>query len=126
MTILITFLSVVSPIAITFLLSTQQPAWLVAIGAAITGFSVIPIMAVAIDFAAELTYPIEPQISSGLLFAFGGAFGIIMTLSCLSAIDSIEGPDGSSVGLLMTAAFDVIALIMSLFIKQDLRRMNFE
>jgi len=119
---LIAFLSIVLPTVLIILFAYEAQKLLVATGATLTGFAIIPVLAVAIDFAAELTYPIPPQISSGLMFASGNTFGIIMTLSSLAAIDNIGGSKGNIIGQSILVVFAVIAFIFSLAIEEDLKR----
>ena len=35
------------------------------------GFSLIPLYAISLDFGAELTYPINESVSTGILMMFG-------------------------------------------------------
>jgi len=60
MTVFIAFISMVLEVILLFLFAYRTPVWVVATGAAFCGFSIVPIVAVAIDFAAEITHPIEP------------------------------------------------------------------
>lgn len=73
----------------------------------------LPILAVAIDFGVELTFPIGESFSTGLLMDAGMAFGIIYTVVCSQILDNYVGDTlGSRICFLILA---IVGLTGSVF-----------
>ena len=89
----------------------------------------VPIMAVAFDFGVELTYPIGESFSTGVLMSSGQLFGIIYTVSSSVLIDQYDTKveaKGSKISYIIVSVAAGFALVLSIFLKQDLRRHKFE
>jgi len=63
-----------------FFLFRKGIVWLAVALCFMTGFASVSMMAVAFDFAVELTYPIGESFSTGVLMSGGQIFGIIYSL----------------------------------------------
>ena len=84
------------------------------------GVVIVPIIPVGINFSAELTFPIEPTVVTGTLMMVGQLVGFVLAV--------VAGPlcsisKGYSIGLFAVCA--IIASVCSIFIEEDLRRINF-
>jgi hypothetical protein len=81
------------------------------------GIVLVPIIPVSMTFAAELTFPIDPPLTNGLLLMFGqgaGAlFGIIGTPMCTANPEYL---------LLFYASAAFIACVLSFFMSEKLKR----
>ena len=53
---------------------------IVSIACFMTGFAMIAILPVGMDFGVELTHPVPEPVSSGLLMSSGAIFGIILII----------------------------------------------
>nr|XP_027197403.1 uncharacterized MFS-type transporter C09D4.1-like [Dermatophagoides pteronyssinus] len=87
---------------------------------AILGFFMTGYLPIGFEFAAEVSYPQPESTSAGLLNASAQIFGIIFTYASTPIIDhfnSVWANIGYSIVL-------VIGVILSFFIKNDLRRQN--
>jgi hypothetical protein len=89
----------------------------------IVGFASISILPVGIDFAVELSHPIAESVSAGLLMSAGNFIGIILTLASSILITEL-GNKGCNVAQLILIAIAWIAAVVSLTIKEDLRRLT--
>ena len=88
--------------------------------------TLIPIIPVGIDFASELTFPYEETVVTGFILMSAQAFGFLLSLAVLKVIviHGVENPTPLyGFSLLTGCAF--IAALISLFIKEDLRRLDF-
>ena len=88
------------------------------------GFVSLPIMSVAFDFGAEITHPIDPSFSTGLLMNASQIIGISFITMTSQILDN--DPDAAAVCFLALAGASGLGLIASLFVKSDLRRFNAE
>ncbi len=80
----------------------------------------VPVIPVGIDFSSELTFPEEETVSTGFLLMSAQALGFILALVVLQlAIIN------STLGLGMITLCALIASLISLVIKEDLRRIKF-
>ena len=89
------------------------------------GFVSLPIMAVSFDFGVEITYPIGESFSTGVLMSTGAAFGIIFTIIS-SELSQRLLAEGGTWSLFLMSICCSIGSIVSLFVKNDLRRLNAE
>lgn len=85
----------------------------------ILGFFIVPIMPVAFSFAVELTYPVSEALSNGTMGLVSQVLGVLETLlvTKLAEVD----PD---LCIYMFLVMISIGCIASIFIKEDLRRIN--
>jgi FLVCR family feline leukemia virus subgroup C receptor-related protein len=101
----------------TFLMKDRL---IVSINMLLAAFCLVPIIPVSIDFATELTFPIEETVCTGFLLMAAQAFGFVLAIIVLqlSLFHAVYG-----LGLIVICA--LIAAILSLFIQGDLRRVSF-
>ena len=78
-TMVICGISSVMPIALMFSFLTQNNT-LVSTCCFLTGFAMIAILPVGMDFGVELTHPTPEPVSSGLLMSSGAIVGIVLTV----------------------------------------------
>ena len=69
--IIITILSTLSTVGVSFSFLLAGQAWLPGLMCFIIGFSMIPIMAIGFELGVEVTYPIDESFSTGLLMFSG-------------------------------------------------------
>jgi len=88
--------------------------------------ALIPIIPVGIDFASELTFPYEETVVTGFLLMSAQAFGFLLSLAVLKVIviNGIDNPE-PLYGFGILAGCACVAAIISLLIKEDLRRLDF-
>ena len=93
---------------------------MIAVNLVVAAVALIPIIPVGIDFAGELTFPYEETVVTGFLLMSAQAFGFGLSLLTLrvSVVDPIKG------FALLSGCAGVAALV-SIFIKEDLRRISF-
>lgn len=92
----------------------------VSINMLIAAFCLVPIIPVAIDFAGELTFPLEPTVCTGFLLMSSQAFGFCLSLAVLklAMIHAVYG----LTAIVICAG---ISAFITLTIKEDLRRISF-
>ena len=122
-TIIICFISAVSSCLVIVMFKTEIIP-LICLTFFLTG-SALALMAVGIDFAVELTYPVPEPISTGLLMSVGNLIGMALTIS-IGFIVKFDGLKGAYISMGMLTATACVSLLLSLFVKQDLRRLNKE
>lgn len=88
----------------------------VVVGAAL----LVPIIPVGIDFCGELTFPIEPTVCTGFLLMCAQGFGFILSLIVLKVSVINE-----TYGILAIAVSALVASLVTVCIKEDLRRLQF-
>jgi MFS family permease len=93
----------------------------------VIGFCLVPIMAVGFSFATELTHPIPPVFSNGLMLMFSNVFAwpLSFLLLYIMAVDTNE-VQGSQNAVLIVSAILLLASVATIFIKEDLRRLKAE
>ena len=93
---------------------------LVGIILVILGCFLVPIIPISMNFASELTFPIAPAATNGLLLMFGqgsGALlGIVGTLMCVANPEYL---------MALYASFGAISLGLCFFIKEDLKKLAY-
>jgi MFS family permease len=126
-TIVICGLSSVMSVVLMFVLLTNDLTS-VSIACFITGFSLVPILPVCMDFGVELTHPIPEPVSSGLQMSAGALIGIIQTIAASVSITVEEKNSHPTMGCNIAQAVLIVsgwaAFIMSFCIKEDLRRIK--
>lgn len=92
----------------------------VSINMIVAAFCLVPIIPVAIDFATELTFPIEETVCTGFLLMSAQAFGFCLAILVLqlALLHAVYG-----LGLIVICAG--IAAIVSLTVREDLRRVQY-
>ena len=126
-TIIICGLSSLFAIALSFSLLSNNIV-LGSIGCACAGFAMISILPVGMDFGVELTHPTPEPVSSGLLMSAGAVIGIIQTIIASESIHYFEERGKPITGCIVAQCSlilcGMIAFVMSIFVKEDLRRIN--
>nr|XP_008525349.1 PREDICTED: feline leukemia virus subgroup C receptor-related protein 2 [Equus przewalskii] len=92
--------------------------WVVFITAGTMGFFMTGYLPLGFEFAVELTYPESEGMSSGLLNVSAQVFGIIFTISQGQIIDNF----GAMPGNIFLCVFLTLGVVLTAFIKADLRR----
>lgn len=80
----------------------------------------VPIIPIGINFASELTFPQEPTVVTGFVLMAGSTMGFILGVvnSVLAEIDHLY-----AIALMTGNVF--IASILSIIIKEDLKKFNY-
>ncbi|KAJ8396874.1 hypothetical protein AAFF_G00011970 [Aldrovandia affinis] len=116
-TLAIYLLSFVGMLVYSFTLNLGH-LWVVFITAGALGFFMTGYLPLGFEFAVELTYPESEGTSSGLLNCSAQVFGIIFTIGQGKIMDKF----GTLAGNIFLCVFLFIGVIMTGFIKSDLRR----
>ena len=126
-TIVICGISSVMPIVLLFAFLSNNNTF-VTLACLLTGFAMVSILPVGMDFGVELTHPIPEPVSSGLLMSSGAIFGIIFIIIGSESIHYFTEKDmprtGCNIAQIVMTVVAWIAFISSFFIKEDLRRIN--
>ncbi|XP_052121526.1 uncharacterized MFS-type transporter C09D4.1 isoform X3 [Frankliniella occidentalis] len=117
-TIVIYILAVLGMVAFTFSVSSSNMV-LVYVTAGFLGFFTTGYVPVGYEFGAELTYPHSESTSVGLLNAAGESIGIVLVLGAGEVLQ-LYGSEITNYGFIGTL---ILGLFISLFIKNDLRRL---
>lgn len=114
--------TLINLIAAIFLCMTKQ-FWALCLFAALAGFTIVPIVPVAFTFAGEVTYPLAPAMVIGLMTTVSN-----LTLFCIQFLYAYilsSGTATASYIVFGTMAFEaLVALICTIFVKEDLRRLS--
>jgi Na+/melibiose symporter-like transporter len=83
-------------------------------------------MAVGFAFATELTHPIQPVLSNGIMLCFSNvaAWMLSFLLLCVLKRTPDDPQQGSKRAILIIAFFCLIAVIATIFTEEELRRLN--
>lgn len=94
--------------------------WICGITVVILGIGLVPISPVGMSFASELTFPISPATTNGILLMIGHAFGCLIAVigTPLCAINP-------EVILAFYMALAFISLILSFFVEQKLKKLEY-
>ncbi|VDP86344.1 unnamed protein product [Echinostoma caproni] len=114
---IIYFLTLVSMAVFTGILQLKSIA-LIFVISFVLGFTMTGFLPLGFEFAAELTYPENEGLTSGLLNASAQLFGIIFT----SATSQLKSSFGALAGNLLMTLLIFVGFIMMVAIKEDLRR----
>lgn len=110
----------ISSLCILFTLPTQSTV-LLSINIAILGLFLIPIIPISYSFSVELTHPVSEAMSNGVMVFFSQLVGTIITI--VATWISGYHPERQYCTILFIIMVGV-SCVASLFIKEDLRRMN--
>ena len=104
----------------------SQDKIFIAIMLVCSAVTLIPIIPVGIDFASELTFPYEETVVTGFILMTAQAFGFLLSLAVLRVIviDGVENPT-PLYGFSLLSGCALLAAVVSLFIREDLRRLSF-
>ena len=83
------------------------------------GFFILPILPIGYSFAVEITYPVSEVMSNGTMMLVAQLLGCLFT--AITSAMSINHPKLVPYFLIMIV---VIPCILSLFVKEDLRRIK--
>ena len=95
--------------------------WLLEANIAVVGFFVLPIFPVGYSFSVELTYPVSEAMSNGGMMLFSQLLGVGITF--LATVIADKQP---LYCCWLFMAMMAVALVVSFFVKEDLRRLNME
>jgi hypothetical protein len=79
----------------------------------------VPTIPIGIAFANEVSYPMEETVSQSFVMMASQLVGFTLSYICLFMSEAAP-----IYGLLLLAICGVLAAILTIFIKQDLRRSN--
>jgi hypothetical protein len=121
----ITGLSFVGSIAAYYLLPLENTL-LAYVMITIFGGCLVPIMAVGFAFATELTHPVPPVLSNGIMLCFSNVASWMLSFTLLAVLKStpLDKQQGSKYAILLIACLCLIAVIATVFIKEELKRLN--
>jgi len=90
------------------------------------GVFLVPIMAVGFAFATELTHPIQPVLSNGIMLCFSNLAAWMLSFLLLYVLKTTPGDpqQGSKRAILIIAFLCLIAVIATIFTEEELRRFN--
>ena len=94
-------------------------------GFTLFGFFYIGLISVTIELGGEITYPIDEIYSQSYLNVSKTIFSNIFIPIASELIDNL-GKDGAVMSLYMCIGFSVLGFLFSLFIKEDLKRTQYE
>lgn len=114
------FLHLLAYTTFVFTLQFYQNRILTAIQIGIVGFINISVQPIALEFAAEATYPVSETYSCGMLITTVNIISIPIVTLIGYLVDHTEMYIAQSPGI----AVSFIAFVLTLFIKEDLRRLN--
>lgn len=80
----------------------------------------VPIIPVSMNFGSELTFPIAPIMTNGILLMIGQGMGAV-----LGVLETILAAYSVKLTLISYSVMVGIAFICALFIKEDLRKTKF-
>ncbi|XP_034239938.1 uncharacterized MFS-type transporter C09D4.1-like isoform X3 [Thrips palmi] len=118
-TIVVYILAVLGMVAFAFSIGSGNMI-LVYVTAGFLGFCTTGYVPIGYEFGAELTYPHSESTAVGLLNAAGESIGIALVLGAGEVVQ-IYGNEITNYGFIGALVF---GLILSLFIKNDLRRLS--
>ena len=106
-------------------------SYLVWIAGGYLGFTIMPMLAVGLDFGCEVSYPVQESISSGCMISYSQLISAIHVISASFILSTTKtGENGTTVrkrlegycACSMLAVCIVIALGCATFTKEDLRK----
>jgi MFS family permease len=103
----------------------SQRTWAMAMNAALVGLGMIPLMNIPYTYVVELTYPISEPMSNGVMQFFYVIQATIMTVVVTRLIEHY-GDKGPQAAVTTFLIMEAISLVSLFFIKEDLRRLNYE
>ncbi|MBN3297575.1 FLVC1 protein, partial [Amia calva] len=118
-TLLVYILSFVGMLVFTFTLNLDKLI-VVFFTAGVLGFFMTGYLPLGFEFGVEITYPESEGTSSGILNAFAQIFGIIFTL-IQGKLTTVYNP---LIGNIFLCAWILIGMILTAFIKSELKRNN--
>uniref|UniRef100_A0A9L0TSQ6 Major facilitator superfamily (MFS) profile domain-containing protein n=1 Tax=Equus caballus TaxID=9796 RepID=A0A9L0TSQ6_HORSE len=118
-TLVVYIMTLVGMVVYTFTLDLGH-LWVVFITAGTMGFFMTGYIPLGFEFAVELTYPEPEALSAGLLNVCPQVFGIIFTISQGQIIDNY----GTMPGNIFLCVFLTLGVVLTAFIKGDLRRLK--
>ena len=86
----------------------------------VLGIFMVPIIPVSMNFGSELTFPIAPILTNGILLMVGQGMGAV-----LGIVETLLADYSVRLTLISYSVLAGIAFVCSLFIVEDLRKTNF-
>jgi len=86
----------------------------------VLGLFLLPTISIGYSFCAELAYPVSEALSTGLMMLSSQLAGTVVSYVATAIIDAVSPL--ACLAMLLTQF--VLALLMSLWVKEDLRRLN--
>ena len=104
-----------------FLSLPSHSVWLLDLNIAILGIFILPIIPVGFAFSVELTYPVSEAMSNGLMMFFSQLIGTGITFVATSVAGTQPQKQYCTI---MFITMMGLSAFSTLFIKEDLRRLN--
>ena len=89
------------------------------------GFFVLPIFSISYTFAVELTYPISEAMSNGIMVFTSQIMGTLVSFAGTAMLEHLPEKTGPKATICMFGGIFFVAAFLTIFIKQELLRMNF-
>jgi FLVCR family feline leukemia virus subgroup C receptor-related protein len=119
--IILSFLTAGSSVGFWVTITSTKSTWLlIDIVSGLLNFMYGGMLSFGMEFGAELAYPVEENLSVGIYVFLSQVFGIIL-------IESLSLSNSSSTEIILTiCSISSIALILSIFVPNQLNRIQFE
>ena len=95
----------------------------IAVLGGLVGLFLIPLPSILIMYGSELVFPIDESSSAGYLLAASQTFGFIMGFASISFMNKTV--ERSEIVFFTYCGFLLLSCLMSLWVKEDLRKMKF-
>lgn len=116
---IVAFGAFVSGLAVCFSLPTRS-FYISLSSISLLGFFLIPALSIIYAFCTELTFPVSPCLFGCVLQGGSSIFGAIVTYAAPVVISNLNSEFVISFYALMM----LVCVVLSVFIKEDLRRLN--
>lgn len=100
---------------------TTKNVTLITVNMIVGAMCMVPVIPVSIDFSAELTFPQDETVTTGFLLMSSQAFGFFFAILVLELCETVS----AFAGLAAIVACALGACIISMFLREDLRRIRF-
>lgn len=93
--------------------------FIIALTMIIGAMFLIPIIPIGIAFCAELTWTVDETVSQGFMLMMSQLFGFVMANVCI-----LVSANSPTYGILMLAASAIAAAVLSIFLREDIRKLT--
>ena len=88
------------------------------------GVVILPILPLGFSFGIELTFPVSEAMSIGIMALASNVISFGVTYAATYLTEEFDGTSGSLASIGLLSGMMLFAVIMCIFIKEDLRRLN--
>jgi hypothetical protein len=114
---------VVSLTVTAFIYQVNTTAYLLILGGMI-GLFIIPLLSMYIMYGSQLAFPIDEGSSAGYIMASCQTFGFLLGFSCIRVLD--KSKERSELVLYTLCGFLFLSFVISLLVKEDLKKLEYE